>query len=145
MPTPVPAVIQQIADDWVATTPPDYAEFPYEYVDDRPIDEGSYLAERAFAFLDPRRGSPAAETTDSAFVVWELQAVLVLVDNGRTEAEFVAAIANEQSLLLRTVELRTVWPQGVWAVLTEPADVVRDEESGAATITFTFSVHVGET
>lgn len=144
MSSPVTDVIAQIATDWEATTPPDLTAIGYRYADAVGVDPESIDADRAFWFDLPERVEVIAETSASTLVAWQVTATVVLSDNGRSPAEFTAAVANESNLLARQIESRTTWPTDVWAVQTDSVSVERDDETGAALMTFVVDVLTGE-
>ena len=145
MPTPVNDVLTQIATDWIATSPPDNASaFPYFHASDETVDPNGQLSHRNFWFEIPLRGEPEAETSATSQVRYACQAILVLDSDGYTPSEFRAAIVNEQSLLIRTIELRTTWPAGTGEVITRGVEITPLEDSGAVLVVFNFEVLVGE-
>ena len=149
MPSPITEVLRIIAEDWVATAPPDHAERPYAYASDEAVDPEDDLAHRSFWF-ELERGEPVSETDDMALVPYTIRAILVLDSDGYTPGEFTEAIANEPAALMRLVETRSDWTdgntvEGIWFV--ETVDVTPEpvsEDSTAMLIVMSLNARVGE-
>lgn len=147
MTSPVVEVMNQIATDWIAETPPTRTTSRY-HEDTRPAAKrrGNTSADRAFWWDLPMRLAPVAEDGSAATQVdWIIRAHLLLSAAGRGFAALADAVANESNQLLRAVEQRTAWPAGVIEVITEDTQPDRDAESGDAEVVMTFRVLCSET
>lgn len=121
MTTPIVALMTQIADDWEAVTPPDRTTITYHECDGNSLLAGN-AGDRAFAFGLPERGDPVGERgPDMTQVRWQIPITVRFGGSGRSLAARADAVANEINLLMRAIELRSVWPSGVLEVITGAA------------------------
>jgi hypothetical protein len=126
-------------------TPPDRAAVLYAETEARAQKRGD-AGDRTFAFQIPERMSPSGQFgTVSSTVEWMCSAVLRLSQAGRSERELVDAVLTEGNLLARSIERTTSWPTGIYGVLTDTTDGVRDDQNGDALVTIRFRVICGET
>jgi hypothetical protein len=138
-------VMAQVTEDWVSTSPPSRAHVTYHELGDRNEALSGGSADRGFAWALPDRLEAVSEAGDgTSQVLWALEAQLRLARSGRTQRDLADAVALEQALLLRTVEMRSTWPAGVLAVETGDAVTDVDETSGDALVSLTLTALVEE-
>ena len=128
MATPLVAWMDQVSTDFEASTPPDRTDVTYHEVDGKRFLTGSSGA-RSFMFDLPSRLEPVGEAGAAATQVeWLVPIKLRLPATGRSQQALVDACANETNLLMRTIETRATWPNGVLEVITEEAEPEREDK-----------------
>lgn len=145
MSSPLTGVLDQIVTTWEALTPPSRTSVTYHMVDARARLRGD-AGDRAFHFDLPVRLSIDGEAGATASQVrWGVRAELRLTQAGRSLEDLFDAVANESNLLSRAVEKTSSWPANVIAVITQPTDPQREEDTGDALISIAMEVVTSET
>lgn len=145
MASPFSTFLSDVTTTWEALTPPDNTSVTYHLVDGHQPLTG-ISGDRTFYFDDPIRLEPFAhEGPDTTEVDWAFRAVLRISRAGRSILDMAQAIANETNLLYRALEKDASLASGVLSVVTEPAEVERDEDNGDALITLSARVGCTET
>lgn len=141
MTSPVVAVIDRIAADFEALTPPDRPGTPYRRLRARlPQDYA-----RQFTFTPPDRLDVLGQNSSGTMVLWQVDIIGIVDGTGRDFEDRSKAAANELNLLARTVEKRTTWPAGVFEVLVGDAELDIDEETNDINLTLAVRVLTMET
>lgn len=141
MTSPIVAVIDRIAADFEALSPPDRPESPYRRLRARlPQDYA-----RQFTFSPPERRETVGQNSSGTMVIWEVSVLIVIDGTGRDFESRSKAGANETNLLARAIEKRTVWPANVFEVLLDDNELDIDDETQDIQTTLTLRVLCMET
>ncbi len=145
MASPLVSMMNDISEDFEASTPPDRPTVTYHEVDGKRFRAGT-AGDRSFMFDYPTRGEPVGERGPSMTQVeWTLPIRLRLSTAGRSLATRTDSAANEVNQLMRTIELRSTWTSaGVLEVITEDA-VPEADEKGSAVYTINIRALCEET
>lgn len=140
---PLTSLLDEIAEDWEALTPPDRTTIRYHVLDELEPRQGT-TSDRGIVWDVPDRIVVESESAGTAQTRWACSATLRLGSAGRSRKKLREAVIAETALLMQTIERRTSWPAGVWSVETGDSAASIDPDTEDVLVSLAFEALVGE-